>query len=170
MRRLAGRVARVGAAGCILLAGAAGTQVVSSRSMASRRAPRELALMASKSAVATGEVTGAAIKLPGLAALNAGGLASVSSLSCPSKGNCAATGTYTIASGDSQGYVADEVHGIWRRAIEVPGLAALDGGASIATQVSSVSCPSEGNCVAVGSYVPSTGYAGTFITDEVRGI
>lgn len=167
MRRWRVRVAFAGAAGCILLAGLAGTQV-SPRPIAGRAATSELALLAAKSAVATRGFAARASELPGLAVLNAGGLAGVSSLSCPSDGNCAAVGAYTTASDEQQGYVADEVHGTWRRAIEVPGLATLDHGASIATQVSSVSCPSEGNCVAVGSYLPPTGYEVTFITDEVR--
>lgn len=127
----------------------------------------ELTLMASKSAAATAEVAGAATELPGLGALNSGGLAGVLSLSCPSNGNCAATGAYATASDGQQGYVADEVYGSWHRAIEIPGLAALDGGVSVVSQVGSVSCPSEGNCVAVGSYLPATGYEVTFIIDEV---
>ncbi len=89
-----------------------------------------------------------AIEVPGLAALNIGGEARVSSVSCPSAGNCVVAGFYRRH--HQQGFVASERHGRWRRAIEVPGLQALnrDGYG----EVSSVSCPSAGNCAAGGIF------------------
>jgi hypothetical protein len=45
------------------------------------------------------------IPLPGLAALNKGGFAEVSSLSCPPPGNCTAAGIYTSRSGHHRGFV-----------------------------------------------------------------
>jgi len=62
-----------------------------------------------------------AIEVPGLGALNKGGLASVSSVSCASAGNCAAGGNYG-APGHQQGFVVSQRHGRWGKAIEVPGL------------------------------------------------
>ena len=87
---------------------------------------------------------GTAEEVPGSAALNAAG--SVSSVSCPSPGNCTAVGGDWTGAG--QAFVVDEVSGSWGMAKEVPGSAALDvgGGASL----DSVSCPSLGNCTAVG--------------------
>jgi len=116
-------------------------------------------------------VWGQAIEVPGLAALNTGGNAGVFSVSCASAGNCAAGGDYTDGGGHQQGFVAGEQNGVWGQAIEVPGLAALNtiGDA----QVSSVSCPSAGNCAVGGYYSGSTaGLGGTqgFVAGERDGV
>ena len=95
-------------------------------------------------------VWGPAIEVPGLGALNKGGDASVSSVSCASAGNCAAGGDYSNRPYDMQGFVAVERHGRWRTAIEVPGLRALNKGGN--AQVTSVSCAPAGTCAAGGSY------------------
>ena len=50
-------------------------------------------------------VWGAAFEVPGLAALNAGGSAMVSSVSCPPAGNCAAGGGYWDRHRHDQGFV-----------------------------------------------------------------
>jgi len=68
---------------------------------------------------------GKAIEVPGLAALNTGGFAFVFSVSCPSAGSCAAGGYYRDRHGQ-QGFVAVEKNGRWGRAINVPGLGALN--------------------------------------------
>ena len=91
---------------------------------------------------------GQAIEVPGLAALNKGGYAEVNSVSCGSAGSCAAGGDY--AGHDGRGFVAVERNGRWGRAIEVPGLGALDKGRQ--ASVVSVSCGSAGSCAAGGSY------------------
>jgi hypothetical protein len=93
---------------------------------------------------------GHAIEVPGLAALNTGQDAEVSSVSCASAEYCAAGGGYADRGGDQQGFVAIEANGRWNNALRVPGLAALNKGRS--AYVSSVSCPSAGNCVAGGNY------------------
>jgi hypothetical protein len=96
-------------------------------------------------------VWGTANEVPGLAVLNTGGRETqVLSVSCGSAGNCAAGGYYTDGAGHIQGFVADEQHGVWGTAIEVPGLGALNKGHLAA--VNSVSCGSTGNCVAGGAY------------------
>jgi hypothetical protein len=100
-------------------------------------------------------VWGTATEVPGLAGLNAGGNASVGSLSCGSAGNCAAGGSYTDTSGGQQAFVVSEAHGVWATAEEVPGTAALNGG--MHAQVYSVSCARDGYCAAGGYYRPSTG-------------
>ena len=92
---------------------------------------------------------GRATAVPGLAALNTGVLAEVISVSCVSSGNCAAAGDYSSQSG-GQGFVAVERDGVWGKAIEVPGLGALNK-AGIAS-VASVSCAPAGPCVAGGHY------------------
>ncbi len=88
-------------------------------------------------------VWGQAAGVPGLGALNTGGDASVSSVSCASPGGCAAGGEYRGSRGEL-GFVAVEENGVWGQAIEVPGLAALAGPHD--SGVSSVSCGSPGNC------------------------
>src|SRR5260370_1408529 len=92
----------------------------------------------------------AAIEVPGTAALNKGGFATVSSVSCASAGNCLAGGSYFAAEADIQAFVASETNGTWHAAIEVPGTAALNIGRS--ADVMSVSCTSAGNSAAGGSH------------------
>ena len=93
---------------------------------------------------------GRAIEVPGLGALNTGRVAEVASVSCGSAGSCAAGGYYRDRRGHRQGFVVVEKNGRWGRAIEVPGLAALNKGGNAA--VSSVSCGSAGGCAAGGYY------------------
>ena len=110
---------------------------------------------------------GRAVEVPGLGALSTGGDAVVDSVSCPSAGNCAAGGTYTDRSHNSQGFAAVERDGRWRKAIEVPGLGALNkGGFAV---VSSVSCASAGDCAAGGDYADSEGKSQGFVAVERDG-
>jgi hypothetical protein len=109
----------------------------------------------------------AAVKVPGLAALNAGGGAAVNSVSCRSAGNCAAGGSYLGGSGRAQAFVADEVDGAWRDAAEIPGAVALNAGGYAV--VLSVSCASAGNCAAGGQYQDSTTGYQAFVAAEVNG-
>jgi len=97
---------------------------------------------------------GDAIKVPGTDALNVGGYASVTSVSCAGAGECAAGGFYWELSAESHAFVVSEQGGVWGTAIEVPGLAALVGVShtEVHTHVSSVSCGSPGNCAAGGFY------------------
>jgi hypothetical protein len=122
-------------------------------------------------ALAAGPVAGAgtwraAIEVPGLAVLNTGGRAAVVSVSCRSAGNCAAGGSYLNSSGQ-QGFVVGERNGLWGRAIEVPGLAALNVGGF--AQVLSVSCASAGNCAAGGLYLYASGHPQGFVVSERNG-
>jgi hypothetical protein len=55
---------------------------------------------------------GRAIEVPGLGALNKGGYAPVTSLSCASAGSCAAGGFYVGSSGNQHGFVAVERRGV----------------------------------------------------------
>ena len=92
---------------------------------------------------------GTAQEVPGIAALDQGGIASVSSVSCASAGNCSAGGDYELPSGIRQVFVVDEVNGVWGAAQEVPGIAALNKG--VLAHIFSVSCASAGNCSAGGN-------------------
>jgi hypothetical protein len=112
-------------------------------------------------------VWGTAIQVPGLAALNAGGFAQISQVSCGSAGNCGAGGQYKEGSGDPQAFVVAETSGIWGTAMQVPGLAALDsaGGADL----SSVSCVSAGHCSVGGYYGDGSGKTQAFVAGQTNG-
>ncbi len=90
--------------------------------------------------------------------------AEVTSVSCPSAGNCVAGGSYTNRTGHSQAFVASERHGVWGKAIEVPGSGALNKGGDAA--VNSVSCPSAGECAAGGGYVGRSGTGQGFVVSR----
>ena len=93
---------------------------------------------------------GKAIRVPGLTALTHGALTAVNSVSCAPAGNCAAGGVYASITGGSQGFAVVERNGRWGKAIEVPGLGALN--ADGFAEVNSVSCAPVGRCTAVGDY------------------
>jgi hypothetical protein len=107
---------------------------------------------------------GRAIKLPGSAVLNAGGVASVNWVSCPSAGNCTAGGYYTDHAHRNQALVATERNGRWGNAIKVPGTATLNARGN--AQVYSVSCPSAGNCVVGGYYADRAYRLQAFVATE----
>jgi hypothetical protein len=109
-----------------------------------------------------------AVEAPGTAALNQGGVAGVSSVSCASVGRCSAGGSYVNSSSYTQAFVINETNGSWRQATEVPGTAALNRGH--VAETSSVSCPSAGNCSAGGSYTDSSHDQQAFVISEVDGI
>jgi hypothetical protein len=118
-------------------------------------------------ALASGGTWGTAKEVPGTAALNKGGVAEISSVSCASAGNCSAGGFYADASPHIQAFVVGEAKGTWGRGEQVPGTAALnkDGFAAI----SSVSCTSAGNCSAGGSYRDTSGRLQVFVVSEAKG-
>jgi hypothetical protein len=109
---------------------------------------------------------GQAIEVPGLGALNQGGFAEVGSVSCGPAGSCAAGGIYQDRQGSGQGFVVSEKNGRWDKAIEVPGLGALNQAGN--ARVYSVSCGSPGNCAAGGNYT-SGGHQQGFVADERNG-
>ena len=86
-------------------------------------------------------------------------------MSCGAAGNCAAGGYYEDHG--QHGFVADERHGRWSKAIEVPGLAALNKGGN--AQVISVSCASAGSCAAGGSYTRQARRRQGFVAVERHG-
>ena len=116
-------------------------------------------------------------EVPGLAALNVGGRATVLSVSCGSAGNCGAVGYYTLrssgpvsANGNFQAFVVNETGGTWGAAQLVPGLAALNKGDG-PDLLWSVSCVSAGNCAAGGTYTTnvSSGGDSAFVVTETGG-
>jgi hypothetical protein len=116
---------------------------------------------------------GNAMEVPGLAALNVGmpgenADSVVDSVSCASPGNCAAGGTYTNSKDHRQAWIADETNGVWKDAVEVPGVTSRPGGDYFAS-VESVSCATPGNCAAGGSYDAKDAYQ-PFVVDEKNGV
>jgi len=111
---------------------------------------------------------GTAIPTPGVAALNTGGRALITALSCGAPDNCGAAGTYQSA-GRVHGFVVSENNGIWGTAQQVPGLAALgNDGAGI----DSMSCASAGNCSAGGTYLQISSaaiHSQVFVVGEKNG-
>ena len=85
-----------------------------------------------------------------------GGSAAV--VSCASAGNCVMGGSYTAKVAEphgpayrSEGWVATKHAGVWRPATRVKLPAGADTGYS-SFSISGISCPSAGNCTAVGHY------------------
>jgi hypothetical protein len=156
VRRLAGMIVVVAAAAVLIVAAG-----VSESSTGSRMA-------ADSGAAAQAAAWGTAREVPGLAALNQYGSSKVNSISCAAPGNCTAGGSYMDRSRRQQAFVVSEVNGIWRSAVGIPGLAALNQGGGAA--VSSVSCASVGNCSAGGAYQDSLRRGQAFVANEVHGV
>ncbi len=103
--------------------------------------------------------------VPGIKALSGGRNSEVDDVSCTSPGNCAATGTYQSKTRELV-FVAEEVSGSWRRAMIIPGFAALVGGGS--GEVERVACATPGNCAAGGTYFQGKVEKG-YVASEVNG-
>jgi hypothetical protein len=90
----------------------------------------------------------------------------LSSVSCPSAGNCAAVGTYLDSSNQTEGLLLDKTSGRWARGVE----ATLPANAATNPEVvlSSVSCASAGNCAAVGTYLDSSGNLQGLLLSETK--
>lgn len=105
----------------------------------------------------------AATQLPGTAPgppyLNSG----IFSIACVPHGSCVATGSYSAPTTLYRAFVDVYAGGGWRRRIP------LDGPYARWASVPSVSCPSEGNCVAAGAYVPAENHVRPIIVMESSG-
>lgn len=107
-------------------------------------------------------------EIPGTAALNAGGTAQVTDISCPNVGDCSAVGIYELSNGDTEAFVADETSGTWSGAEEIPGFAALNVGNGDLITVS-VACPAVGDCTAGGGFTDASNYLYPFVVGESNG-
>ena len=67
-----------------------------------------------------GGIWGTAQKAPGVAALNSGGIALISSMSCAAPGNCSAAGDYREFDGETQAFIISQEDGRWGVATEAP--------------------------------------------------
>ncbi len=112
-------------------------------------------------------IWGPAQQVPGTA-VSKGGEAAITSVSCARAGSCSAGGSYLDASGNTQAFVAGEAKGVWGRAQQVPGTAALNKGGD--AEITSVSCARAGNCSAGGSYLDASFHLHAFVAGEAKGV
>ncbi|MHB8334563.1 MAG: hypothetical protein ACYDEH_06650 [Acidimicrobiales bacterium] len=98
-------------------------------------------------------------------ALNAGGAAMTTAVSCPAQGACAAGGFYTDATHDHEAFIVSQIGGVWGAPQEVATAYNLGGEAS----VNSISCPAVNSCVAVGFYTDAAQHHQAFIVEETNG-
>jgi hypothetical protein len=110
---------------------------------------------------------GKAFEIPGTASLNAGGDGSVAAVSCPSAGNCAATGTYEASSGALEAFVVSEHGGHWAKATEVRGFGSLN--VDDYGEVEALSCAAAGYCTLGGSYLDGSDDVQAFLATERAG-
>ena len=80
---------------------------------------------------------------------------------CPSAGNCVAAGEL-----DSNAGFVTEKNGVWSKPAQTPGITALRGEKD--AEIADVSCPSAGDCTAVGTYYTSDG-SSVFLDTETDG-
>jgi hypothetical protein len=109
-------------------------------------------------------------RLPANANLGVHGTVDLAAISCASPGNCSAVGTYVAGSCTSrctgEGLLLTEKGGVWGKGVEavLPADANAPGN-DPDVHLTSVSCPSAGNCTAVGWYY-NNGYAGLLLTEK----
>src|SRR6185437_16296456 len=154
-----------GAACCALAAGAlAGPASAATAAPTSAATTMKARPAAAQSAAGH---LGAAQPVPGLKALNVGGNAEVSAVRCPAPGSCTAAGDYINGKGKHAAFVATEANFTWHNAVPVPGLAAFNNGGP--TNITSLSCPSAGECEIGGWFVDPAGNLQPFVAREANG-
>ncbi len=91
--------------------------------------------------------------------VSAGQNGGVVALSCPSVGQCQASGSYLDAAGTYQAVTLSEINGVWQRGDKVT----LPSGAStvgVDGGIYAIVCPNASSCVGVGTYLQSGAYEG----------
>jgi hypothetical protein len=106
---------------------------------------------------------GKAIKVPGTTALSY--FVVLNGVSCSAAGSCAAGGFYGFGHEAiyEQAFVVTEAKGRWGKAIEVPGMAALNKYYSV---VASMSCTTAGSCTAGGYYTDGSFHEHAFVVGK----
>lgn len=123
-----------------------------------------------RQAFVANEVSGTwrtAQEVPGTSTLNAGGDASVTSVSCPATLACAAAGTYQPKKGPEQLFVVSESAGQWKTAIQLPGSAKLV--TASGSTIGEVSCASATVCEVGGTLQTATATTRGFLASETSG-
>ncbi len=111
---------------------------------------------------------GAAMPVPGLAALNVDKTAEVSLVRCASPGFCTAVGDYRDARNIEQAFVVNETDFTWGTATPVPGMAALANGRL--NEINTLDCPTAGNCTLGGFYTGANDNSQGFIDQSTNGV
>lgn len=106
-------------------------------------------------------------EVPGTTTLNAGGDASVTSLSCPAASACVAAGAYKPKAGPGQIFVVNESVGRWNRAIQLPGSGKLV--TQNGSTVGEVSCASAATCEVGGTLQTGVSITRGFFAGETSG-
>jgi hypothetical protein len=90
-------------------------------------------------------------------------------IACASPGNCSLGGQYRDSAGTYEGFLANQVNGVWSQAVE---MALPDGGVSGGKNggVVAVACPGVGECQASGSYLDSAGNYQAVTLSEANGV
>ena len=101
--------------------------------------------------------------LPANASTGSNQFVSLSSISCASRGNCTAVGSYLDNAGHQQGLLLTEKAGHWGVGVEA--VLPANAGSDPQVVLASVSCASAGNCTAVGAYTGS----GSIYTEDGGG-
>jgi hypothetical protein len=91
------------------------------------------------------------------------------SIACASVGNCSVGGQYQDSGGTYQGFLANEVHGVWSEAVQMD---LPSGGASGGENggVVALACPTAGECQATGSYLNTAGTYQAVTLSEANGV
>ena len=110
--------------------------------------------------------SGAAVPPPANAGTQPGVV--ITSISCPTAGDCSAVGSYTDSSGDTQGLLATESGGHWT-ASSTAKLPANFDVVNPEVSLNSVACASVGNCTAVGSFLDLNGLTQGLLLTETSG-
>src|SRR5215467_9865586 len=122
-------------------------------------------------AAAPSATWGTAAEVPGSQPLNKGGQAAIGSVSCPGTTACGAGGSYTAGLIGNipivQAFVVNKTAGIWRRAQEVPGTAALNTAGR--ARGNSVSCAAPSSCSAGGYYADALDHQQAFVVTQTSG-
>lgn len=92
----------------------------------------------------------------------------VTSIACPSAGNCSAIGSYTDSSGETQGLLATESAGHWN-ATSTAQLPTNPDVVNPNVSLTSISCATTANCTAVGSYLDVHGLTQGLLLTETSG-
>ncbi|MGC2167840.1 MAG: hypothetical protein WA580_01905 [Acidimicrobiales bacterium] len=112
---------------------------------------------------------GRALVLPANALIK-GQDATLRAVSCKRSTTCSAIGTYqdnNPVGPRSEGFVANEVSGVWRRATEI---ALPKSNFDPFVSLNQLSCPSAGNCVAIGSFIDANDVTQALVVSETNGV
>ena len=92
----------------------------------------------------------------------------LASLSCASAGDCSAVGSYPDRSVNGQGLLLGQTAGVWTAGVQAT-LPANAGSVALGVDIGSVSCPSVGDCSAVGDYTDSSARRQGLLLTETGG-